>query len=61
MDFKFRAEEEEFRREVRNFLAQELPHDWPGYYLGEAHTDEEWAFSRMMTRKLAEKGWLIIG
>jgi alkylation response protein AidB-like acyl-CoA dehydrogenase len=60
MDFRFSPEEEGFRSQVQNFLAQELPHDWVGYYLGEAHTDEEWAFSRMMTKKLADKGWLVI-
>jgi len=60
MDFKFTPEEEDFRREVQDFLAQELPHDWLGCYLGEAQTDEEWAFSRAMTRKLADKGWLVI-
>ena len=61
MDFRFSPEEEYFRREVQDFLAKELPQDWEGYYLGEANSDEEWAFSRSITKKLANRGWLVIG
>ena len=62
MDFRFTQEEEKFRQEIREFLKRELPPDWTGWpVLGEADTDEDWAFCRQMTRKLAERGWLAIG
>jgi alkylation response protein AidB-like acyl-CoA dehydrogenase len=62
MDFRFTEEEEKFRSQIREFLKQELPPDWVGMaVLGEANTDEEWAFARQMTKKLAERGWLAIG
>ncbi|MDP6559797.1 MAG: acyl-CoA dehydrogenase family protein [Candidatus Binatia bacterium] len=62
MDFRFSEEEERFRREIQDFIKQELPPDWVGYgILGEVDTEEEWEFSRSMTRKLGAKGWLAIG
>ncbi len=59
MDFRLSQEEEDFRREVRDFLEKELPPEW---IAGKEHmeTDEEWAFSRSMMRKLAAKGWLCL-
>lgn len=61
MDFRFTEEEEKFRQEVREFLAKELPPDWPGVDPDMYHED---AFdhihevSMAMQKKLAAKGWL---
>jgi alkylation response protein AidB-like acyl-CoA dehydrogenase len=59
MDFKFTEEEEAFRREVRQWLKQEIPQRWieldPGIW---EETEESWALAREFQRKLGQKGWL---
>ena len=60
MDFRFTAEEERFRQEVRQFLRQELPPDWDYMEDEFAHTDELWAFCVSFKKKLAQKGWLTL-
>lgn len=54
MDFRFTDEEEEFRKEVRDFLKGEL-----GKGSFEVHSDA-WlcGFSPEFSRKLGEKGWI---
>lgn len=61
MDFRFSAEEEAFRREVREFLDSEIPERWRelGYGVWE-ETDESWAITKAWNRKLGEKGWLAL-
>lgn len=56
MDFRFTEEEEGFRREVRQFLNQELPPGWLG--LGEMEEADSWEFTKAMARKLAARNWL---
>ncbi len=58
MDFRFSEKEEALRREVIEFCKRELPPDWRGGLLEAADTDEAWAFSMKMSKKLAQKGWL---
>lgn len=64
MDFRFSAEEEAFRAEIRQFLREELPPDWAstsgGGNLGEGG-DDRWEFLRAFQRKLSVKGWLTLG
>ena len=59
MDFKFTEEEEAFRREVRQWLEQEIPRRWveldPGIW---EETEESWALAREFQRKLGRRGWL---
>jgi alkylation response protein AidB-like acyl-CoA dehydrogenase len=59
MDFKFTEDEEVFRREVRQWLEQEIPQRWielaPGIW---EETEESWALAREFQRKLGQKGWL---
>ena len=62
MDFRFSADDEAFRAEIRAFVAAELPASW-----GEAaYNDREDAppaigvESRAFQRKLAGKGWLTL-
>jgi alkylation response protein AidB-like acyl-CoA dehydrogenase len=59
MDFRFTKDEEAFRREVRQWLEQEIPQRWteldPGIW---EETEESWALAREFQRKLGQKGWL---
>jgi len=59
MDFRFTADEEAFRREVRQWLEQEIPQRWieldPGVW---EETEESWGLAREFQRKLGQKGWL---
>ena len=56
MNADFSAEEDAFRAELREFLAQRLPDRWVGIFHGpDEHLDASFAISQEM----AEKGWLI--
>jgi hypothetical protein len=59
MDFTFTHEEEEFRKEVQDWVRKETPQRWleidPGLW---QETDESWALSREFQKKLGQKGWL---
>ena len=59
MDFRFTPEQEAFRKEIRDFLALEMPPDWCGRNFTWMN-DEEWRVAREFDRKLAEKGWLTL-
>ena len=65
MEFRFTAEEEAFRQEVREFLARELPDGWQerfgdpgmeGYGGGDAAQE----FVRAFRKKLAARRWLAL-
>ena len=56
MEFKFSAEDEAFRRELRQFVKDELPSDWEGG--GRWPEETDWGLTREMRKKLADKGWL---
>lgn len=65
MDFRFSADEERFRQEVRDFIKKEVPADFRGadvdcQYEEEA-IDDIHEFAREMRKKLAAKGWLGMG
>jgi len=56
MDFSFSREAEEFRDEVRQFIKDNPPHEFPLQL-----EDDMWGFggwSYEFTKKLGEKGWL---
>ena len=59
MDFEFTEDETAFRRQVRQWLEQEIPQRWieldPGIW---EETEESWALAREFQRKLGRKGWL---
>lgn len=59
MDFRFTAEEEQFRQDLKGFLKEELPADWR-YGVIEASEDDA-GLERSMRRKLAQRGWLTMG
>ena len=56
MEFKFTAEDEEFRAELRAFMKAELPDPWEG--AGRYPEDDDWDLNRTIRQKMAEKGWL---
>jgi len=56
VDFRFSAEDEAFRQQVRDFIAQELPPDWEGG--GRYPEEDDWDFTKQLRTKLADKGWL---
>ena len=64
MEFRFTAEEEAFRQEVRSFLRRQLPSDWAtkagSGALGE-DAEDQWQFLKAFQRKLADRGWLTQG
>ena len=56
MEFKFSAEDDAFRRDLREFVQQELPSDWEGG--GRWPEEWNWDQTRKMRQALAQKGWL---
>lgn len=62
MDFVFTREEEAFRKEVRQFLAEEIPQRWQELGFGGIveETEESWAIVESFNRKLGERGWLAL-
>jgi len=56
MEFKFSAEDEAFRQELRSFVQGELPPDWEGG--GRWPEEWNWDLTRQIRKKLAAKGWL---
>jgi alkylation response protein AidB-like acyl-CoA dehydrogenase len=56
MDLSFPPEAEEFRAEVRTFLAATLPADWRGF--GSMELDEAKAFALRWRRTLHEHGYI---
>ena len=59
MDFKFTAEEEAFRQEVKDWLKAAIPPRWrelpTGFW---QETEESWKLSRQFQKNLGSKGWL---
>src|SRR2546430_15017246 len=51
MDFRFTAEDEAFREEIRAFLREELPN-------AGSRDSDGWRGHRAFIKKLAERGWL---
>jgi alkylation response protein AidB-like acyl-CoA dehydrogenase len=62
MDFRFTAEEEKFRAEVKEFLAQELKPGWNDNFDSESElgVEVQGEFAKQFNKKLAERGWLAI-
>src|SRR5205085_12323689 len=53
MDFRFTAEDEAFREEIREFLREELPN-------AGSRDSDGWRGHRAFIKKLAERGWLTL-
>ncbi len=60
MDFRFTPQEEQFRAEVRDWLAKNLPDSWLGIDREEQFDPRFWDVTTSMAKKLAAKGWLTL-
>ena len=60
MDFRFGEREEALRKEIRQFVKEELPPGWFSIRLEEEGHDEDWKRAMVMAKKLSERGWLTI-
>jgi len=60
MDFRLTREQERFRREVRDFLAEQHSGSWDTIESDAEFDDPHWRTVRTLTGKLAEMGWLAI-
>ena len=59
MDFQYTPEQEAFRRELRGWLAANLPLDWATSQPEFATLDDEVRFLIDWQRRLASGGWSI--
>lgn len=59
MDFRFTDEEERFRAEVQQWIA-ELPADWKGIDREDQFDADNWPATRQVAKRLAAKGWLAL-
>jgi len=58
MDFRFSAEDEAWRQELRTWIRREFGADWSGFRAaGGEEGEEEYAFAHGVRRKLAAQGW----
>jgi alkylation response protein AidB-like acyl-CoA dehydrogenase len=60
MDFGLGQREEALRQDVREFAVREIPDSCIVNFLDEESRDEDWTFSLSVSKKLAEKGWLVM-
>jgi alkylation response protein AidB-like acyl-CoA dehydrogenase len=58
VEFDWSADDAAHRREVREFLAAELPDDWEEISKHGPGGDSQAAFSKIFCGKMAERGWL---
>ncbi len=58
MEFNWSPEDIEHRREIRDFLEEELPSNWEEMSQHGPGGDSQAAFSRQFCGRMAEKGWL---
>jgi alkylation response protein AidB-like acyl-CoA dehydrogenase len=58
MDFAFTQEQEQFRQDLRAFLAENLTDEWRGNFGSNAH--ENIPLTRRICEEMAERGWLTL-
>lgn len=66
MDLKFTAEQEKWRKEVSDFLDEEVRNAPPGYFIDDIMSDvheseEHWKWTRELTERVGAKGWISMG
>jgi alkylation response protein AidB-like acyl-CoA dehydrogenase len=58
MEFRFSAEDEAWRQELRTWIRQEFGSDWIGFRAtGGNESEEAYEFNKGVRQKLAAKGW----
>ncbi|HAL48283.1 MAG TPA: hypothetical protein DCP37_11070, partial [Dehalococcoidia bacterium] len=60
VDIQFTENEESFRQEIKDFLRQELPDGWDPMDQGSPYSPEQFPFTRDLSKKLSDKGWLTL-
>jgi alkylation response protein AidB-like acyl-CoA dehydrogenase len=60
MEFSFTEKEEKLRKEIREFVRENLPKGYIDLLYQEEHDDEDWDLAMSTAKKLAEKRWLTI-
>jgi len=60
MDFKLGEKEEALRKGIREFAQKELPSECFCLLLEEESRDEDWKLAMSISKKLAQKGWLVM-
>lgn len=61
MDFRFTPEQEAFRQEIRGFARRELPPWWEEEEDEMGSSDAAWEVTQAISKKLAQRGWLVMG
>ena len=56
MEYRFTADDDQFRGDLRRFIQSELPPDWEGG--GRWPEEYDWDFTMQLRRRLADRGWL---
>ena len=60
MDFRYGEKAEKLRKEVREFVKENIPVEVYFGMFSEEEFDEDWEFSMKMSKKLSEIGWLTL-
>ncbi len=55
MDFAWTKEDEAFRKEVHDFLTEEIPSWWKGMF---ESGDRGWTYTKEFCQKIGQRGWL---
>jgi alkylation response protein AidB-like acyl-CoA dehydrogenase len=58
MEFEFTPEQDQFRQDLRDFLAEHLTSEWRGIYGSNAHDTVQ--LTRDVCEALADRGWLTL-
>ena len=58
MQLEFNSSQKKFRQEIRSFLEETLGSEWDGILPDTYFTEENFPKVRLLTKKLAQKGWL---
>ena len=58
MQLEFNSSQKKFRNEIRSFLEETLGSEWDGILPDTYFTEENFPKVRLLTKKLAQKGWL---
>ena len=58
MDFEFGENAKALKKDIREFVKEELPPGWIMFRLEEESRDEDWEFAMSISKKLSKRGWL---
>ena len=61
MDFNLGEKEKVLMKEIADFAQAELPSGWVGTTLLDQMDSRDWEFEMSISKKLVQKGWLVMG